>query len=304
MYKSKIFFSICLFIFLFSSSLFAQDCNGAVVVESNSSFTPTSDVSCTDTTASTCEYLIVDKNTIVGSPDSMPANDGALIVGASVTSFVPNNLELSADGCYEMVPICYNLSGVQLLLDRINDSQSCCGLVNFLSPGVCDTIQSIPITGADINNLGNVLEVMSIFGSSNISIKGFENFVDILNTNCAFIMQACDPAFDCVPYCLDTLTNENFVVPVNNALEVIEQWKVFPNPVGNDLLHVALNLKRSSLFVVSIGDMFGRRVDSELVDFTAGETTIDRFVGHLDPGVYFLVLENNEGRVARRFVVY
>lgn len=76
----------------------------------------------------------------------------------------------------------------------------------------------------------------------------------------------------------------------------------YPNPVSS-VLHVAIEGEQAQNFKATVVDMTGKIVRTEQISFGGGTETHDISVSGLASGFYFLNLQNENGKVIRKFIV-
>ena len=90
-----------------------------------------------------------------------------------------------------------------------------------------------------------------------------------------------------------------------NDIAGLSAWQLSPNPVSvGETFHLAVNADNGFEAAVRIIDAAGRQAYNQTnLQFAAGETVTDISVANLQNGLYFVVLENSQGRDVRRLVV-
>lgn len=76
----------------------------------------------------------------------------------------------------------------------------------------------------------------------------------------------------------------------------------YPNPASN-VLHVTIEGDNAQDFTATVVDMTGKIVRSEQISFGGGNETHDISISSLSSGFYFLNLQNEKGKVIRKFIV-
>lgn len=100
----------------------------------------------------------------------------------------------------------------------------------------------------------------------------------------------------------------SLITPLTTAttdIAGLSAWQLSPNPVSiGETFHLAVNADNGFEAAVRIIDAAGRQVyNQSSLEFAAGETVTDISVAGLQNGLYFVVLENSQGRDVRRLVV-
>ncbi|MEO6758424.1 MAG: zinc-dependent metalloprotease [Saprospiraceae bacterium] len=100
----------------------------------------------------------------------------------------------------------------------------------------------------------------------------------------------------------------SLITPITSATSDIaglSAWQLSPNPLSvGDVLHLAVNADNGFEASVRIIDATGRQVYNQTnLSFNTGETVTNVPVAGLQNGLYFVVLENSQGRDVRRLVV-
>ncbi len=150
----------------------------------------------------TVEYAI----TVQGNP----ATDGygdAILGFTTASSFSPADYGVQAGDRVCLQPVGYDLVQVQNMIDQIFNGtfffQPCCNFVGLVVPDFCPNLIAGGITsGSDIQDLGDVLDLLAIFSgnpNSTVSVNGFIREVDTLNVDAADLPAPCGG--NSVPIC-------------------------------------------------------------------------------------------------------
>lgn len=109
----------------------------------------------------------------------------------------------------------------------------------------------------------------------------------------------------CAPFSPTAQFRTNNMVVSANNIEELNQWSVFPNPVGTDgRIQVQLKAARGFDGRFSLYDMAGRWVQGLGEHrISGGDTQLELDAAGLLPGVYLLTLDHEEGRELRRITV-
>jgi hypothetical protein len=86
-------------------------------------------------------------------------------------------------------------------------------------------------------------------------------------------------------------------------IKALSAWQIAPNPVSNTA-RIIFSAANNFEAAVSIIDATGRRVRTlNNTVFPVGETTLDLPVEGLSNGLYFVAIENEEGRAVRKMTI-
>jgi hypothetical protein len=97
-----------------------------------------------------------------------------------------------------------------------------------------------------------------------------------------------------------TAYEDTFTIPVARMADVVD-LAMFPNPADNQLM-VSFSTESNDA-VVTVIDMLGRNVLSSNEAFVAGQNNITFDVSGLEPGTYFVRIEEGEGVRTEEFAV-
>lgn len=90
-----------------------------------------------------------------------------------------------------------------------------------------------------------------------------------------------------------------------NQITGLSGWNVSPNPLGSgQVARILANAETAFDANVSVVDAMGRMVYRQTnTAFPAGNSTLELPLGELPDGLYFVVIDNNEGRSTRKLTV-
>jgi len=109
----------------------------------------------------------------------------------------------------------------------------------------------------------------------------------------------------CAPFSATAQFRTNNLTVSTNNIEELNQWSVFPNPIGDEgRIQVQLQAARGFEGRFTLYDVAGRlvrRMGNQRI--SGGHTQIELDVADLLPGVYMLTLDHENGRELRRITV-
>jgi hypothetical protein len=95
------------------------------------------------------------------------------------------------------------------------------------------------------------------------------------------------------------------ITSATNEIEALSAWQIAPNPASNNApVRLFVNAVNNFEASVRIFDATGRQVRSlNSTTFSAGETTLELPTEGLSGGLYFIAIENAEGRAVRKMTI-
>lgn len=286
------------FILSNSSLLNAQNCATAITASLNETleFTPSQ----CSSTLENCEYFIVDLNHFVGVPDT---SYGPRIIGStSLVEIDPIEFGLEVDSCYNIVPFCYDINPVKILVDGINNSQDCCDLMENFYPGLCSLVEECFPDSSMVENLADVLKIITQLGGDQISVYGFIDIVNIINDNAGILSLFCGSDFDEIDICADQQNPETFIMPVIELEKIVNEFKIFPNPI-DDWLSIELNFSKQVDEVnIDVVNLTGERIYSNVNSFQSGQKNINMDLSEIISGSYFLIIKSEGIIIIEKFI--
>lgn len=185
----------------------------------------TTPAACDDPAAGVCEYFVISlENFIVdGDPETI---DGYQIIGSVANIGDPivylDGIPALLDGdCYAYVPVCYDLAAVQALVQNMNDNTGCCALINA-GDGLPDVeVCTVVIdpngdglggpdgysSGADVQNMTDLVAIFASFGVDQVSIPSFTNVANTINDSWGLVGLGCTDVaanFSSIAYCINS----------------------------------------------------------------------------------------------------
>lgn len=192
------------------------------------------------------EYFVVDLNNIVTTDDdpATPEDEftsGPLIVGSSISGIItPSDFGFADGDCFAMIPVCYDLQAVKTLIDDMNTAptNNCCTIVDQQANGACTTLRNLGYDSGDqINNIDDVLGVLSAFGNTQVSVDYFVYITETINSEF-------DPLlgldFFCtnsgpIAFCTDQLVRTEFSVIACPLGIELANFEATNTQLGNEL---------------------------------------------------------------------
>ena len=149
------------------------------------------------------------------------------------------------------------------------------------------------------------IDVLSTFGTGNYQsfiLNGTSKMLDNLQKDRQYYwrVRPFNEYVTCAAHRQRTFVTSE--TSATREIQALSAWQVAPNPVSSDA-PVRLFVSASENFeaTVNILDATGRLVRTlNTVAFSAGETTLDLPTQQLTNGLYFVVVENAEGRASRK----
>jgi hypothetical protein len=104
--------------------------------------------------------------------------------------------------------------------------------------------------------------------------------------------------------CIDNVKVEGSATSVNEVNTRIGKVELFPNPVFDGTVNLALELKENENLSVRLVDMTGRTLFEETKgNLPAGEHRWEKNFSHLKPGKYFVQITGNHGVVVKELII-
>lgn len=130
---------------------------------------------------------------------------------------------------------------------------------------------------------------------------------------CKKILQNCDTAkckiIECYAMCMEKCgTGKKSKIQSSKESEEnlpalsFERFEIFPNP-NNGNINLNFSLKEKQPVLISIKDIAGKMVFKQKIKDFEGEYNVQINLGNVNPGIYFLNIEQKKQIVTKKFVV-
>lgn len=267
----------------------------------------------------TTEFLITMGNYRGSNP--LTANGDFTILGSSIDGiFNPGyisryGISLNIGDTLRTVAIGYDINQIRNLVDSLltgsNAQTSCCNVVDLVSPGFCTTLaQSNIESGADINNLSQVLDVFDLFSTDPLTINGLISSMTTVNNAASFLTGGCGGSL--MPICFGVrahayhhyeITNLNVPPVAVQALNEVTNFVVFPNPSSNGSVNVLVETAKTTDLQVNVYNALGQRAVSQNLGAINGQHSITVNTANLSAGVYMVELTDGTNKQVSKLVI-
>lgn len=243
------------------------------------------------------EFFITAKNQL--SVDGL----GDKIIGTDVDGQVrPSDYGLGQGDEFEITPINFDLIQLQTLVDDLLNGTGCCSLLELVSTGFCDSLNSAGInSGADVQSLDQVLNLFLIInGDTDLSIEGFEGSVrtTINNTTIISLLSGgCGGGG--LPLCYGIHPGKRAYYRADNLAQMEElrlfgEAKVFPNPASSAGFTLQLELPQPRELHLGLSNSLGQEVWQRALGQVQGAQQWQIETAALPAGWYVLRLTDGE----------
>lgn len=273
-------------------------------------------------------YKVVEDETVELYSDGIETNDGLFVVNdvpdgkyivlayADAEGYVPTYgystssweeaHQYEVDGNATSVPV---LSIEMIPIETVEGYGSIQGMVstdNIVANDTKDeTRSSVPLEGANIMLMHNAAPVGQLFTDD----EGNFSFINLPFGTYEVILEI--PGFprkvlvvvlsEENPNVTDVDFETELISTSTQNISALSALTLSPNPTSHTLV-VDFEYDSRKELEYRLTDMHGKLIMSSVMDINSGENTLQLDVSSLKNGVYNLVLQTNEERVAKRFI--